>query len=190
MPEETLRPAARGALGEALSSYEPMDVLRPHLLRAVPEAVGLVNAMRYLDVKLTLGAGILTKVDRASMAVSLETRPVYLNRHVLELAGRIPPRLLADRSEAKKVLRGALRGWLPASVLDRRKMGFAMPLGRWLRGGLGGLAHRSTADGPLADLLDPAYMADVLESHAAGRGDRTAELHNLVFLEHWLERWA
>ena len=75
-----LRQIGRGTLAEALVDYDPMDALRPHLDKAPPAEVGLVNSMRYLDVKLTLGAGILTKVDRASMAVSLETRPVFLNR--------------------------------------------------------------------------------------------------------------
>ena len=87
----TLRQIGRGRLAETLVDYDPMDVLRPHLDKAPPADVGLVNAMRYLDFKLTLGAGILTKLDRASMAVSLETRPVFLNRRLLDLAGRIPP---------------------------------------------------------------------------------------------------
>ena len=138
---DTLRGIARGPLADTLAEYDPMDVLRQHLDKAPPAEVGLVNAMRYLDVKLTLGAGILTKLDRASMAVSLETRPVFLNRRLLELAGRIPAGLLADRAEPKKVLRAALREWLPSSVLDRPKQGFAMPLGRWFRGDLQGLVE-------------------------------------------------
>jgi len=190
MASGTLRSVARGPLAEKLAGYEPMDVLRPHLRRAAPADVGLVNAMRYLDVKLTLGAGILTKVDRASMAVSLETRPVFLNRRLLDLAGRIPPALLADRNEPKKVLRGALREWLPASILDRRKQGFAMPLGRWLRGDLRGLASGIESNQPLAEMVDPGHTGAVVKAHWAGDAGTTAELHSLVFLGHWLERWS
>ena len=71
-----LQAAARGSFATALESYDAMDTIRPHLARAPVAEVGIVNAMRYLDVKLTLAAGILVKVDRASMAVSLETRPL------------------------------------------------------------------------------------------------------------------
>jgi asparagine synthase (glutamine-hydrolysing) len=145
--------------------------------------------MRYLDLKLTLGAGILTKVDRTSMAVSLETRPVFLNRRVLEVAGRIPSALLADRLEAKKILRASLRDWLPASVLDRPKQGFAMPLGRWLRGDLQGLVS-SSSGGRSAELLDPGYARSIAEAHLAGDQRQTGRLHSLFFLENWLEQWA
>lgn len=183
---DALRQAARGPLAEALVDYAPRDAVEPYLRKASPRDVGLVNAMRYLDLKLTLGAGILTKLDRAAMAVSLETRPVFLHRRLLDLAGRIPPRRLVDGSRAKKVVRDAFRDWLPGSILGRAKMGFALPLGQWLRGDLGLLGSGS---GRLEELVDPAYVTAVARDHVAGR-DRTAELHNLVFLDRWLERWS
>lgn len=186
----TLRQIGRGRLAETLVDYDPMDVLRSHLDKAPPADVGLVNAMRYLDFKLTLGAGILTKLDRASMAVSLETRPVFLNRRLLDLAGRIPPVLLADRAEAKKVLRTAMRQWLPSSILDRPKQGFAMPLGRWFRGDLQGLADSGSANDVLAELVDPRHTDAVAAAHRNGAPGRTSELHSLVFLRHWLEKWS
>jgi asparagine synthase (glutamine-hydrolysing) len=183
-----LRRFARGELAGALAGYDPLDVPREHMAKAPPAEIGLVNAMRYLDLKLTLGAGILTKVDRAAMAVSLETRPVLLHRGVMELAARIPPERLATAGEPKKLLRDALRPWLPSAVLDRPKMGFAMPLGRWLQGDLGHLAERA-GERRAEELLDPAYAREVDSAHARG-GVRTAELHNLIFLDHWLESWS
>jgi asparagine synthase (glutamine-hydrolysing) len=188
--QSALRQIGRGKLAETLADYDPLDALRPHLDKAPPAEVGLVNSMRYLDFKLTLGAGILTKLDRASMAVSLETRPVFLNRRLLELAGRIPPGLLADRAEPKKVLRGALRQWLPSSILDRPKQGFAMPLGRWFRGDLQGFAESGSPHDVLAELVDPRHTAAVAAAHGAGASGRTSELHSLVFLRHWLEKWS
>ena len=184
--ESVLRKAARGPFGKALDAYDPMDTLRPHLARAPVADLGIVNAMRYLDVKLTLAAGILVKVDRASMAVSLETRPLYLNRAILELAGRIPPRKLATGKESKVALRDALRPWLPPTILDRPKMGFAAPLGGWLRRDLAALAERRSS--ALDELLDAAYVSSVAQAHAAGE-ERTNELHNLIFLDHWLQKW-
>jgi len=185
----SLRAAARGRLADALAGYDPRDAVEPHLAKAPPSEVGLVNAMRYLDLKLTLGAGILTKVDRAAMATSLETRPVLLHRRLLKLAGRIPPERLADAGQPKKILRGAVRDWLPAAALDRPKMGFAMPLGRWLRGDLATLA-KGLERGRVSELIDPAYTERIIREQAGGTVERTAELHNLVFLDNWLERWS
>ncbi len=185
---KALRRAARGDLAETLAAYDPMDAVAPHLAKAPPSEVGLVNAMRYVDLKLTLAGGILVKVDRASMAVSLEVRPVYLHRDLLALAGRVPPALLADRREPKKLLRSALRSWLPGSVLDRPKTGFAMPLGRWLRNDLKELAR--VGDGPLGELLDPSYVRGIARAHQGGEGDHAAGLHSLIFLEHWLGKWS
>ncbi len=186
-----LRRFARGPLAAALEHYEPTDVVRDHLRRAPPDEVGLVNAMRYLDLKLTLGAGILTKVDRASMAVSLEVRPVYLHRDVLSLAARVPPALLADRREAKKALKSALRPWLSDAVLYREKMGFAMPLGRWLNGELRELS--SAVEAPSArvrGLLDPAFVAQRVSSQRSSGGTSASVLHSMLFLEHWLATWS
>jgi asparagine synthase (glutamine-hydrolysing) len=182
-----LRAAARGPLAETLSWYDPFDSVRHHVAAAPPEELGLVDAMRYLDLKTTLGAGILTKVDRASMAVALEVRPVFLHRDVLALAGRIPAALLSTGGEAKALLRRAVRPWLPAGAIDRKKMGFAMPLGRWLGSltSFGALAD----DRPAAGVLDPSAVARLRSQHLGGRSV-TSRLHAVAFLDHWLERWA
>ncbi len=180
--------AARGQLAQALREYSPMDVVRPLLAKAPPREVGLINAMRYLDLKLTLSGDILVKVDRASMAVSLEVRPVYLHRDLMELAARIPPALLADRREAKKALKNALRAWLPDTILDRGKMGFALPLKQWLRNGLGTLPEGKDG-GAFGDLLDAGLLEKLARQHAAGAADQTSAIHSLVFLRNWMATW-
>jgi asparagine synthase (glutamine-hydrolysing) len=185
-----LRTAARGPLAATLADYDPMDTVERVLRQAPPEEVGLVNSMRYLDFKLTLGSGILTKVDRASMAVSLEVRPVYLHRDLLALAGRIPGPLLADGRETKKVLKAAFAPWLPHDLLHRPKMGFAMPLGSWLRGGLDSIPEPGTApQSRLRDVIDVDYVRSVTRTHRSGVADLTASFHSFLFLEHWLEKW-
>lgn len=185
---KVLREFARGPLGQVLRSYDPLDSVRPHLLNAPPTEVGLVDSMRYLDVKTTLAGGILTKVDRASMAVSLETRPVYLHRDMLDLARRIPGRRLVTGREAKTLLKEALEPWLPHELLHRPKMGFAMPLGDWLRGGFD-LGGNATGRKPLADVLDSSWLEQVRLHHLAGE-DRTTALHAFSCLQGWLEHWA
>lgn len=187
----TLRPIARGALREGLEGYTAADTVARHLEHAPPERVGMVDAMRYLDLKLTLAGGILVKVDRASMAVSLEVRPVFLHRDVMALAGRIPAAALASRTTAKHALKQALRPWLPDEVLFRPKQGFALPLGEWLRQGLELSPRRSAVrrrQSPLAEWLDPQIVARLTREHADGT-DHTPRLHSLLLLERWIEQW-
>ncbi len=183
-----LKTAARGPLAAAMKSYSPSDTLVPLLRKAPPQEVGLVNTMRYLDLKMTLAGDMLVKVDRASMAVSLEVRPVYLHRSMLELAARIPSGLLADRRQSKKLLKSALRSWLPDSLLYRPKMGFAAPLPKWINTDLSHMVTGSRKN-PADDLIDPALSGRILQSHLAGAPDFTSRIHSLLFLEHWLERW-
>jgi len=187
IPSDELRAEARGPLAAALRQYDPLDSVRHHVRAVSPHEHGLIDAMRYLDLKITL-ASILTKVDRASMAVSLEVRPLYLHRDVLDVARRIPGNLLASgRGATKLLLKRALEPWLPAEILQRPKMGFGMPLSLWLRGGLAlGDAREGSA---LQECIDASFLERLRAEHAAGR-DRTAALHGLMFLDHWLSRWT
>lgn len=185
----TLRRIARGPLAEALEHYTPFDAVMPFLHHAPPERVGLINAMRYLDLKLTLAGDILVKVDRASMAVSLEVRPVYLHRDMMALAARIPPEQLADRHQSKKVLKSALRRWLPDEVLYRRKQGFAMPLGKWLNGELKEAFEPSHGPDALADVIDMTFLERQINAHQSDGVDQTSVIHSLFFLKHWTDKW-
>jgi asparagine synthase (glutamine-hydrolysing) len=184
-----LRAAARGPLAEALRHYDPRDTVEHHLRQAPPERVGLVDAMRYLDLKLTLGGGILVKVDRASMAVALEVRPVLLHRDVMLLAGRIPAHRLAHFRSSKVALKDAMRPWLPSEILDRPKMGFAMPLGRWLTSPTDRLFGAAPPKARTTELLEPELMGRLQDRHARGVTDHTARIHSLVLLERWLNLW-
>lgn len=189
LPLPSLRSAARGELADALRHYSPMDVVSSLLEKAPPNKVGLINSMRYLDFKLTLAGDILVKVDRASMAVSLEVRPVYLHRKILELAQKIPPHLLADRRHSKQALKRALKPWLPNSILYRRKMGFAMPLKNWIGDGLHPLftpKHSNSLD----ELLDPKLLQRATSNHNSEGIDQTSVIHSLFFLQQWIEKWA
>ena len=186
-PDE-LRAAARGPLADALAWYDPLDAVRPISLAAPPDEVGLVDAMRYLDFKTTLGAGILTKVDRASMAVALEVRPVFLHRDVLSLARRIPAALLSTGTEAKALLRAPYAPGFPPRRSTGRRWASRCRSGAGLRrpGSFGALAD----DRPAAarSSTPPRSRA----SRASTRPVATARrrLHAVAFLDHWLERWA
>jgi len=146
--------------------------------------------MRHLDCALTLPGGMLTKVDRASMACSLEVRAVYLHREVMELAGTVAPGQLANRNAAKLLLKDAARPWLPDELLDRRKQGFAMPLPQWLRedSPVSGMMRRS--ESPVDELLDAAKLTELRTAHVNGTRDATGMLHGAYVLERWFERWG
>lgn len=190
MPLNRLRSVGRGPLAQTLKHYAPIETILPLLQKVSPKRVGLINAMRYVDLKMTLGGDILVKVDRASMAVSLEVRPVYLHRDIVALAAKIPPHLLADRHQAKSVLKSALRAWLPDSVLYRPKQGFAMPLKRWMDGDLGQLFGRSTSENSIDSMLDSTKLMADLRARVSRGADATAQIHSLFFLKHWLAKWA
>jgi asparagine synthase (glutamine-hydrolysing) len=186
-----LREVARGPLADALRHYDPYRLVDQLLIEAPPAVVGPVNAMRHLDFALTLPGDMLVKVDRASMAVALEVRPLFLHREVMELAAALPPAALVNPHAAKLALKRAVQPWLPEPLLHRRKQGFALPLPEWLGGDstlraeLGDEASTS----PIGELLDLTRIAALREAHAAGRGNFTSIVHGAFMLNRWFTRW-
>src|SRR4029077_16998087 len=95
-----------------------------------------LDRLQYIDSRLYLPADLLTKADRMSMAHSLEARVPFLDRAVVELGRRTPPRLRLRGLTTKHLLRRAMRGKLPAEITGGRKKGFNVPMSAWLCGGL------------------------------------------------------
>ena len=190
-PLSLLRQVARGPLAEALRHYDPHRLVEQLLVAAPPDKVGLVNAMRHLDLALTLPGDILVKVDRASMAVSLEVRPLFLHRDVMELAAGIPARELASNDGAKLALKEAVRPWLPDALIDRRKQGFAMPLPEWLGGDsiVASTVRETSASGPLGELLDMERVSQLFASQASGTTNFTAIVYSAFILDQWFTKW-
>ncbi len=182
-PDGAVRAAARGALAAELGHYQHRDAIEAVIAKAPPQQVGLLNAMRYLDLKMTLAGDMLVKVDRASMAVALEVRPVFLHHRILELAARLPADQLADRHQAKKALKSALRPWLPDSILYRPKMGFATPLNKWMKGELREL-FEDRRPGALEELVDVKALEQVAQQEQGA----ALQQHSLFFLRNWLRR--
>jgi asparagine synthase (glutamine-hydrolysing) len=144
-------------------------------------------AFMQLDLETYLPGTILTKVDRASMAVSLEARVPFLDFDLVDFALQIPGRLRVTANESKRLFRQAIRGLVPESVLSRPKQGFAIPLGRWFRGPL---QHRIEAlRNPSAELLeyvDINAVRRLVFEHSVGRRDHSSMLWRLIVLECWL----
>ncbi len=156
-----------------------VEVLRQHA-RNGPDHP-LLRA-QHLDFKTYLPGDILTKVDRASMAHSLEVRVPVLDHPLMEWAAGLPPALKLRRGEGKYLFKRALQPYLPDDILYRRKMGFAVPLDAWFRGPL--REHvRATLTGPeLLDtgLFDPAALQRLVDEHEARHWDHSAPIWALL----------
>ena len=161
------------------------------LMRAAPARSGLDRA-QYADLKLYLPGDILTKVDRASMAVSLEAREPLLDHRLIEFAARRTENMRVRGTTGKWLMKQAMRPTLPRDILFRPKMGFVTPIAAWLRGPLAGAA-RAIADGGLlvqSGWFAPDAIAGLVDTHMSGRADTSRTLWQLLMLERSIARLA
>ncbi len=152
---------------------------------------GITEQMLWLDLIGYLPDDILVKLDRAAMAVSLETRVPFLDRRILELAWSLPLDAKLRGGRTKWVLRQVLERHVPAALVERPKMGFGLPIGAWLRGELAPWAEHLLDERRLRDqgLLDPLPIRRAWELHRSGRRDLGYELWDVLVLQSWIDRW-
>jgi asparagine synthase (glutamine-hydrolysing) len=150
-----------------------------------------VSALQLIDVNTYLPEDILTKVDRASMAVSLESRVPLLDHVLMEYAATIPSTLKLRDGQGKYILKRAMASSLPGDILTRRKMGFGVPLGDWFRGELREMVRDVLLSQAARErgLFRTAGIARLIEAHDTGRRDYSARLWALVCLELWMGQW-
>ncbi|MEO8464677.1 MAG: asparagine synthase (glutamine-hydrolyzing) [Gammaproteobacteria bacterium] len=144
-------------------------------------------SMMKLDLETYLPGDILTKVDRTSMAVSLEARVPFLDADLVDFALRIPGEMRVTGAQTKRLFRRAIEGIVPASVLSRPKQGFAIPLAEWFRGPL---RHRIDAlrrpSSGLLEFVDGDAVRRLVREHSVGRRDHGGMLWRLIVLDGWL----
>jgi asparagine synthase (glutamine-hydrolysing) len=164
----------------------PMD--DPSLRRRFPD---IVSYMRYLDLVTWLPGDILTKVDRASMAVSLEARAPLLDHRLVEFSFRVPSSIHLRNGEGKWVLRRVLERSVPAALFERPKMGFGIPMGQWLRGPLRDWAEALLDEDRLRStgLLRPEPVRVLWQRHLAGQTNAQYQLWPVLMLLAWMETW-
>jgi asparagine synthase (glutamine-hydrolysing) len=144
--------------------------------------------MMAVDIMTYLADDLLTKVDRASMAVSLEVRVPLIDHRVVEFAARLPNFMLFDEGGGKAILRQILYRHVPRELVDRPKWGFSVPLQHWLRGPLRGWAEDllSEADLSAAGYLEAAPIRDCWAEHLSGRFNHQNKLWPLLMFQSWL----
>jgi asparagine synthase (glutamine-hydrolysing) len=170
-----------------LGAVEPPTLLTsPRRWPALDDAV---ERMMYLDTMTYLPDDILTKVDRATMAWSLEGRMPFLDPHVAALAWRTPTDRKVKGGSGKWLLRQLLHRYVPPALVERPKAGFGVPIGDWLRGPLRPWAEELLASGRLAHdgLLAPDVVRAMWTEHLSGRRDRQFELWDVLMLQAWLD---
>ncbi|MEI6985363.1 MAG: asparagine synthase (glutamine-hydrolyzing) [Rhodospirillaceae bacterium] len=145
--------------------------------------------MQFLDSLTYLPDDILTKIDRASMAVGLEARVPLLNHQVVEFAWRLPLDLKIRDGQSKWALRQVLYRHVPRALVDRPKQGFSIPLASWLRGPLRPWAEELLAVNSLAEdgLLNPVPIRHAWTEHLTGRRDHANALWTVLMLQAWLK---
>jgi asparagine synthase (glutamine-hydrolysing) len=148
-----------------------------------------IERMMAHDMLGYLPDDILVKVDRAAMAVSLETRVPYLDHHLVEFAWRLPFDLKIRNGESKWILRQLLYRHVPRELIERPKMGFGVPVGEWLRGPLRSWAEallderRLNAEG----YFSPAPIRKIWQRHLSGKTDEQYRLWGVLMFQSWLE---
>ena len=154
------------------------------LMRRAPARSGLDRA-QYADLKFWLPGDILTKVDRTSMAVSLEAREPLLDHRLIEFAASLPESLRLRRGEGKWLLKKTMQRYLPGEILYRPKQGFVTPIAAWFRGPLAEEARAISRGTALARTgwFDQQAIARVAEEHIAGRRDHGRLLWQLLMLD-------
>jgi asparagine synthase (glutamine-hydrolysing) len=175
----------------ALAGREPAaEIFRAHAARA--GAGGGLETLLYLDAKTYLPGDILTKVDRMSMAASLEARVPLLERGLVEFVSRMPASLKMRGDESKYVFKRAVRGLVPDEILDRPKQGFGVPIGEWINRELRERIRDTFADARTRSrgVVEPAYVDVLLAEHERGRRDHSPALWALFILELWHRAYA
>ncbi len=164
---------------------DPLSILEPYL--NCPGRSDLLDRLLSADTSTYLPDDLLVKVDIASMANSLEARSPFLDHKLIEFAAKLPSDLKIRGAAKKYILRKAVKGLLPEENINRRKMGFGMPVGQWFRGELKTFLFDTVLSGPALKrgYFKPGAVKRIVEDHTTGRKDYALQLWAILMLELW-----
>ncbi len=170
---------------QTLAGYDSIEVLRYHYDRAGTD--DLLSRIQYVDIKTYLPDDILVKVDRASMAVSLEVRAPLVDHCLMERAAAIPSPLKLNGRTGKLIFKKMMSSALSDDILYRSKQGFAVPLDRWFRAELRDMAYDAIFSSADDGLLDRRFLKKIWDQHQQRRYDRSAHLWTVLMFQKWKE---
>jgi asparagine synthase (glutamine-hydrolysing) len=188
MREEQRTALYSDAFRRTLGGYRAVETFRRHAGHA--QGYDALSLVQYLDLKTYLVGDINTKVDRASMANSLEVREPLMDHPLVEWLATLPPTFKLHRGEGKYLLKKAMEPLLPREILYRPKMGFGVPLAGWFRGPLRKRVRDALLGPSFADTgwFDTRALERVIDAHQSGARDYSATLWTLLMLEAFLRR--
>ena len=148
--------------------------------------------MMYTDLVTYLPEDILTKLDRASMAVSLEARVPLLDYRLVEFAWRLPLDFKIHEGQVKRILRSILTRYVPPRLFERPKMGFGLPLGQWLRGPLRPWVEELLDATKLRrqGVFNPMPVSQAWMEHLHGKRNRAIQLWGILMFQAWQQKWT
>jgi asparagine synthase (glutamine-hydrolysing) len=167
-----------------LNGYDSAEVLRYHYDRA--DTTDPLSRIQYVDMKTYLVDDILVKVDRASMANSLEVRCPLLDHKLMELIAQIPSGMKLQNGTGKHIFKKSLQSVLPAEVLTRAKKGFSMPVAEWFRGELKDFTHAAMFE-KQDEILNREFLTQCWNQHQRGQRDWSATLWSVLMFKAWQE---
>lgn len=155
------------------------------------DAKNVIEQMQYADINYYLAEDILTKVDRAAMAVSLETRAPFLDPRVGQFAASIPVEYKLKGKNGKWILKEAMKDLLPHDILHRPKKGFGIPIAEWLKGRLNQLMNDMLAADRLKaqGIFDAEYVRRLITEHESGKASHHKELWTLLVFQLWADNY-
>ncbi|MEP6922995.1 MAG: asparagine synthase (glutamine-hydrolyzing) [Pyrinomonadaceae bacterium] len=171
------------------ASFETSRILGDWFARG--NGIGIVDKTMFTDQQTYLPNDLLTKVDIASMAVSLEARSPFLDHKVIEFAASLPEKLKLNGTETKSLLKKAAARVVPREVLYRRKMGFGVPIGKWMRSEMQPFVRETLlgAKSLSRGFFNPLTVKKIVEQHTSGQKDHNQQLWTLLMLELWFQHF-
>ncbi len=160
-------------------------------LLQICDATNEIEQMQFLDMNFYMAEDILTKVDRASMAVSLEVRAPFLDPRVAQFAAQIPLEYKLKGNKGKYILKKAVAPLLPKEILDRPKKGFGIPIAEWLKGRLNPLMHDLLAPERLKNqgLFDAEFVQKLMKEHETNVASHHKQLWTLLVFQLWVDNF-
>ena len=182
---DLLHPDVKAKLG----GYQTLSLFEKHYAQAKKQTDDLLSCVQYVDFKTYLPDDILVKVDRASMANSLEVRAPLLDHKFIELAAKIPSSFKLKGKEGKYIFKQALARMLPREILYREKMGFSIPISRWLRKELKPLGEKLLLGSGCSEFLNELAVKKIWQEHQGGWRDHGTNLWTLLMFRLWEEQF-